>query len=104
MSLLSKVAAEAVLELSEAPLPEAPLTEAPLTEIKQPVEKKDTADWRLGLLEPPRKEQVIKVMASGIGICSKCRFKHGCLACCPEKALRYHLGKQGYVGPAIWHC
>ena len=61
-------------------------------------------DWRLDLLSDVRHRECLRVRAEGKGICSKCRYAHGCLKCCFEKALRYHLGKQGYVGPAIWRC
>ena len=65
---------------------------------------KDKPDWRLELLPFERKLVVERVMSQGLGVCSRCRFTHGCLSCCGEKALRYHLGKAGYVGPAIWEC
>ena len=41
----------------------------------------------------PRKEQerCLRIKAKGLGICAKCRWKHGCLRCDFPKAVRYHL-------------
>ena len=61
-------------------------------------------DWRYDLLEETARKHVLKVVQSGLGICSKCRWRHGCYMCDEEKALRYFLGKQGYLGPAVWNC
>ena len=61
-------------------------------------------DWRYDLLEETARKHVLKVVQSGLGICGKCRWRHGCYMCDEEKALRYFLGKQGYLGPAVWNC
>ena len=36
--------------------------------------------------------QLVKL--SGAGVCSKCRWKYGCLECNEDKALKYHLKKE----------
>ena len=61
-------------------------------------------DWRYDLLEEQGRKHILKVVQSGLGICGKCRWRHGCYMCDEEKALRYYLGKQGYLGPAVWNC
>ena len=61
-------------------------------------------DWRYDLLREQGRKHVLKVAATGLGICSKCRWRHGCHMCDKEKALRYYLSKQGYLGPAVWNC
>ena len=39
-----------------------------------------------------QQEHYRKVEATGIGICSRCRFTPGCLNCDVEKAWRYVVG------------
>ena len=60
--------------------------------------------WRYDLLSQERRMIVLEIAATGVGICPKCRYRYGCHMCDEEKALRYHLGKQGYLGPAVWNC
>ena len=62
------------------------------------------SDLRYDLLDDHRRALVSKVAKTGRGVCSRCRWSHGCHKCDEEKALRYHLGKQGYLGPAVWNC
>ena len=45
-------------------------------------------------LSADAKHHIQLVKLSGNGVCSKCRFKYGCLECCEDKALRYHLKKE----------
>ena len=61
-------------------------------------------DWRVELLAPERRTKVLSVFSrpDPWRLCSKCRFMSGCLECDARKALRYHLSKEGYVGPAVW--
>ena len=53
------------------------------------LKKKDMED-----LLPENQAEVLKVKDTGSGMCSKCRWKHGCLACSWEKTLKYYLNKQ----------
>ena len=61
-------------------------------------------DWRTELLDDKRKMAVYKVLhkPDPWRLCGKCNYRSGCLSCDPEKALRYHLVKQGWTGPGIW--
>ena len=40
------------------------------------------------------KEHVVRVREEGLGVCSKCRWQSGCLACDGEKAWRWAVSKQ----------
>ena len=84
------------------PATEPPQASEPATE--PATEPASEPDWRLELLPPDRRKVVQQVMSRGVGVCSKCRYSHGCLRCSGEKALRYHLTKDGWVGPAVWNC
>ena len=61
-------------------------------------------DWRVELLDPDRRRAVLRVFerVDPWRLCVRCRFKSGCSECDAWKALRYHLSKTGYVGPALW--
>ena len=48
-------------------------------------------------LSDDRKEIVENICKFSLGLCSKCRWLSGCYMCDPEKALKYHLSKQGLV-------
>ena len=84
-------------------MPEAEATESKASGSK-PDAAKSKADWRYELLDQERRTLVLEVVATGVGICSRCRWTYGCHKCDEEKALRYHLGKQGYLDPAVWNC
>ena len=49
------------------------------------------------------KKELQRIKDEGhIGICSKCRWRSGCLNCSFEKALRYHLKKEALrAGKAV---
>ena len=61
-------------------------------------------DWRTELIEDKQKMAVYRVLKrpDPWRLCSKCSYKHGCLSCDADKALRYHLVKQGWAGPGAW--
>ena len=40
------------------------------------------------------KKHVVRVREQGLGVCSKCRWQSGCLACDGEKAWRWAVSKQ----------
>ena len=61
-------------------------------------------DWRYDLLEEQGRKHVLKVAATGLCLCGTCCWRYGCYMCDEEKALRYYLSKQGYLGPAVWNC
>ena len=42
-------------------------------------------------------QEAVAIAALGAGICSKCRWSHGCKDCDGEKALRYWLHKEGLL-------
>ncbi len=46
------------------------------------------------LTNPEDRAKVLELQLSGLGVCSRCRFRGGCLSCSAEKALRYFLRKQ----------
>ena len=87
----------------DEPVGRALLDEQLKTE-EPPMVKLVSWDWRVELLSPERRKAVLKVWLrpDPWRLCSKCRFKSGCLGCDARKALRYHLSKEGYVGPALW--
>lgn len=65
------------------------------------LEVTDWLDWArtitpLEVLEDRFQAQILKAM-QGIGVCSKCRWKHGCLECDEKKAWRWALRKH-------WHA
>jgi hypothetical protein len=117
---LQQVRQERKLELLEARKQEEKAAEDPVSTAKAsldeleaepvvsvaepPKEPEPDSDWRLGLLPPERRAIVEKIFKQGAGVCSRCRYSHGCLSCDGEKAMRYHLGKAGYIGPAVWQC
>jgi len=57
-------------------------------------------------LSPPQREHMERVIQTGKGVCSRCRWKSGCLSCDKEKAWAYcvkvELGLKGIpkVAPA----
>ncbi len=60
-------------------------------------------ETKLEDLDDRLKDRILKAM-TGVGVCSKCRFRHGCLDCDAEKAwrwaLRQHWGlKRGDLRP-----
>ena len=98
-----KKAAEDPVSAAMASLDE--LAAPPTVSVAEPPkEPEPDSDWRLDLLPPERRAIVDHIFKQGVGVCSRCRYSHGCLSCDGEKALRYHLGKAGYIGPAVWHC
>ena len=40
------------------------------------------------------KKHVLRVREQGLGVCSKCRWQSGCLACDGEKAWRWAVSKE----------
>ena len=51
------------------------------------------------LQDPKLRDHVEKVRKEGLGVCSKCRWQSGCLACDPEKAWKWAVSKDlGYSG------
>ena len=46
-------------------------------------------------LSAQAKEAINKVEATGLGICSRCRWSSGCLSCSVEKAKRFWLQAEG---------
>ena len=45
-------------------------------------------------LSAEAQQHITVVKLSGTGVCSKCRWKYGCLECDEGKALKYHLKKE----------
>lgn len=45
----------------------------------------------------PEAQTAVQKAALGGGVCSKCHWQSGCLACCKEKALQYYLKKEGFI-------
>jgi hypothetical protein len=45
-------------------------------------------------LSADAKHHIQLVKVNGVGVCSKCRFRYGCLECDADKALKYHLKKE----------
>ena len=54
---------------------------------------KNSAKFTWRNLSESSKERV-KALRLAIGVCAKCRWQSGCLACSPEKCLRYLLHKE----------
>ena len=42
-------------------------------------------------------QEAVTLAATYAGICSRCRWSSGCLTCSKEKALKYHLKKEGFL-------
>ena len=45
-------------------------------------------------LSDEMKAHVVRVREEGLGVCSKCRWQSGCLACDGEKAWKWAVSKE----------
>ena len=54
-------------------------------------------DWRLELLGEKERATLEWIGKFGIGVCSKCRWRSGCMHCDYEKAVRHHLHTANYI-------
>ena len=61
-------------------------------------------DWRVGLLPPDKRHLVWRVWSKDDPwrVCASCNWTTGCYRCDPFKCMRYHLVKEGFVGPGIY--
>ena len=54
-------------------------------------------DWRLELFVEKERAKIEWIGKFGIGVCSKCRWRSGCMQCDYEKAIRYHMHKANFI-------
>ena len=50
--------------------------------------------WRLSLLNDTYRKRAMHIYINGLGVCSKCRWRHGCFDCNFDKAVNQYMRKQ----------
>ena len=64
---------------------------------EQEEEEEEEKDWRLEMLSTKRRMACLRVLRTGMGVCTKCHWRSGCHMCEFEKAVRYYMRNEGWI-------